>query len=209
MYVPSKFAEPSVERVLEIVRGHPFASLVTVGSEGPDAEHIPMLHVAEPGPLGVLRGHVARANPVWREVQEGASALAIFRGPDVYVSPSYYPSKREHGEVVPTWNYALVHAHGTLRFVHDRAWLRALVAELTDVHERGREVPWSIDDAPAEFIERLLGAIVGVELTITRIVGKVKASQNRSPADREGVVAGLSREGGDAASAMAEMVRSR
>jgi transcriptional regulator len=134
-------------------------------------------------------------------------ALAVFRGPDAYVSPAWYPTKHDTGKVVPTWNYAVVHAHGPVRFIEDRAWLRQLVEQLTNRHEAGRREPWRITDAPPDYIDRQLGAIVGIEIPITRLVGKWKVGQNRPPEDQAGVVEGLSHEGGDAAAAMARLVR--
>jgi transcriptional regulator len=147
------------------------------------ANHIPMMIVAEPLPFGTLLGHVARSNPQWRDAE--TSALAIFTGPEHYISPSWYPAKQEHGRVVPTWNYAAVHAYGVLRIHEDREWLRRLVTTLTETHEAQFEQPWSVADAPADYIEGLLKAIVGIEIRIDRLEGKWKMGQNRSDADRE------------------------
>ncbi|GIX49306.1 MAG: hypothetical protein KatS3mg131_3517 [Candidatus Tectimicrobiota bacterium] len=207
MYLPSLFAETRVEVLHALMRAHPLATLVVLTPEGLDAHHLPLELDPEPAPFGTLRGHVARANPLWRTFSPQVEALAVFCGPDAYISPSWYPTKRETGKVVPTWNYAVVHAYGPLRVIEDRGWLRALVTRLTDRHEAGREVPWRVTDAPAAFIDALLEAIVGIEMPITRLLGKWKASQNRSPRDREGVIAGLLREDGEAAAAMADLVR--
>jgi len=202
MYLPAHFAEPRVDVLHEALRRAGLATLVTSGAGGLDASHIPLLLEPEPGPLGRLVGHVARANPAWREAPEGSAALAIVLGPDAYVTPAWYPSKREHGQVVPTWNYVAIHAHGTLRFFHDRERLLDLVARLTDQHEarlaRGGAEPWNVSDAPAAYVDGMLKAIVGVELTLTRLEGKWKASQNKGEADRRGVEAGLRREGQEA-----------
>ena len=157
------------------------------------------------GALGTLRGHVARANPVWREAA-GAQVLAAFQGPQAYITPSWYPSKAASAKVVPTWNYAVVHARGTLRVTEDAAWLRALVGRLTDVHEASRAHRWQVDDAPADYIEQMLRAIVGIEIEITSLQGKWKVSQNRSAADRAGVAAGLGSIDSDAARAMAGLI---
>jgi transcriptional regulator len=208
MYVPKKFEELRVERVHALVDAHPLASIVSAGPSGPDADHVPLLLDATRGAEGTLRGHVSRSNPMWKAL-DGATVLAIFRGPDLYVTPSWYPSKSERGEVVPTWNYAVVHAHGRIRFVHDRAWLLDCVRALTERFERDRAEPWSVDDAPAEFIDGLLGAIVGLEIEVERWVAKVKASQNRAPIDHQGVIDGLDREGTDVARAMRELVARR
>jgi transcriptional regulator len=207
MYLPKHFEETRVEVLHELIRAHPLGALVVLTSKGLAANHIPLEVVPAPAPFGTLRGHIARANALWREATPGTEALAIFQGPDTYVSPSWYPSKQETARVVPTWNYAVVHAHGTLRFIEDRAWLRGFVEHLTDRHEAGRAEPWKVTDAPSEYIDKQLGAIVGLEVSITRLVGKWKVSQNRSAEDRDGVVEGLSRDGTPAAGAMADLVR--
>ena len=208
MYVPKQFEEHRVEVLHRFIGDHPFGSMVTRTADGLDANHLPFEVDPEPAPFGTLRGHVARANPVWREFDPEVPALVIFRGPDAYVSPSWYPSKAEAGKAVPTWNYAVVHAHGPVRVIEDRQWLRSFLERLTDRHEAGRDVPWAMSDAPEEFIEGLLNAIVGIEIPITRLVGKWKASQNRPAPDRSGVIDGLSAEGG-VTNAMAELVRER
>jgi transcriptional regulator len=175
-----------------LMRARPLATLVTLGGSGLVANHMPLETEAEPAPLGMLRGHIARANPLWQEYREGTEALAIFQGPHAYISPSFYPAKQQTGEVVPTWNYAVVHAHGTLRFVHDAAWLEAFVTQLTAAHEAQRPHPWKVTDAPRPYIEKMLSLIVGFELSIVRLMGKWKISQNHPVANREGVVQGLS-----------------
>lgn len=163
--------------------------------------------IAREGDHGlVLAGHVARANPVWRSPASG-EALAIFAGPQGYVSPSWYASKHDGGEVVPTWNYAVVHATGALSWIDDARWLRAFLVELTARHEAASERPWSLDDAPAAFIDQLLGTIVGCELRVTRLQGKLKLSQNRSAADREGVLRGLEARGDAASLGLAQLMR--
>jgi transcriptional regulator len=184
MYTPSHFREEQITVLRDLMREYPLVTLVTCTDAGIDANHIPVLVNDE---VTVIRGHVARANPVWKQqVQE---ALAIFTGPQYYVSPSWYPSKREHGKVVPTWNYEVVHARGALTFFEDKQRLRDLVAELTRAQESKLPQPWSIDDAPPDYIDAMLNAIVGFELQITSLEGKRKQSQNRSEADRAGVAA--------------------
>jgi transcriptional regulator len=169
------------------------------------ADHLPLEFDATAGAHGTLRGHVARANPLWRAAA-GTPVLAIFRGPQAYVSPSWYPGKAATHKVVPTWNYAVVQAHGVLRAVDDAPWLLALVSRLTAHHETPQARPWAVTDAPADYVQQMLRAIVGIEIPLTRLLGKWKASQNRSEADRLGVAAGL--ENGDSdASAMARLVR--
>jgi transcriptional regulator len=210
MYVPGHFEESRVEVLHGLIRENPLGALVTVGGGGLDANHIPFEVDAGAGLFGTLRGHVARANPVWREGARDVEALVIFQGASLYISPAWYPTKQETAKVVPTWNYAVVHARGTPRFIDDRDWLRDFVTRLTDRHESTRPEPWHVTDAPADYIDTMLGAIIGVEIPITRLIGKWKVSQNRPAQDRQGVVDGLSREGqggSSAAAAMADLVR--
>ena len=206
MYLPKHFAETRVEVMHELMRARPLATLVTLGSEGLVANHIPLIVSADPPPFGTLRGHVARSNPIWRDYSAEVEALAVFHGPDAYVTPSWYPAKRETGQVVPTWNYATVHASGRLRIVHDADWLRTLLDELTNQQEREFAAPWKVADAPAEFIQKLLGAIVGIELVITKLTGKWKVSQNQNEANRAGVVDGLRARNQADASLIADLI---
>jgi transcriptional regulator len=206
MYLPKHFEETRVPVLHDLIRAHPLATLVMLTPGGLDANHIPFEIDPDPAPFGTLRGHVARANPLWRTVSD-VEALAVFQGPDLYVSPSWYVTKQETGKVVPTWNYAVVHAHGPLRVIDDRAWLRAFVETLTNRHEAGRRDPWKVTDAPADYMDSMVTAIVGIEIPITKLIGKWKVSQNRPEQDRAGVVEGLRRDGGDSASAMARLVR--
>ncbi len=207
MYQPSHFVEQRPEVLRGLMEDHPLAALVTLGSQGLAADHVPMEFDPEPSPHGTLRCHVARANPLWREHRSDVEALVVFHGPGAYISPSLYPSKKESGKVVPTYNYAVVHAYGRLRVIEDAAWLRALVERLTRRFEAARPQPWSVADAPEDFIQSMLRAIVGVEIELTRISGKWKASQNRSAQDRAGVVAGLAQSQDPDAQAMAQLVR--
>jgi transcriptional regulator len=181
MYVPDHFREDRSEVLQDAMQRIGFATLVTQGLE---ANHLPMLLQD-----GMLRGHVARANPVWKA--DAGEALAIFLGPHAYVSPSWYPSKAETGKAVPTWNYLTVHARGAINWIQDADWLRAHVTALSAAHEAGRAEPWAITDAPASYVDGLLRAIVGFELTIAKLEGKWKLSQNRDAADRAGVREGL------------------
>ena len=191
MYIPPSNAEHRPEVLLDFIDAHPFGALVTAGAEGLFATHLPLVLDRARGPHGTLEGHVARANPHHRLDLGTGEALVILAGPDAYVTPSWYAAKAEHGRVVPTWNYVAVHVHGALRFVDDRAFLRRHLDALTARHEAGREAPWAVSDAPAEYVAGLERAIVGVELAITRIEGKWKMSQNRPAADLDGVVRGL------------------
>ncbi|MDX1984139.1 MAG: FMN-binding negative transcriptional regulator [Bryobacteraceae bacterium] len=203
MYVPAAFREERPELLHRLIREYSLATLVTHGEGGLTANHLPMLLDAG---AGTLRGHMARANPHRREIGSGAAALAIFHGPQHYISPSWYVSKRAHGKVVPTWNYATVHVHGTLRVFEDRGELLHNVRELTAAREAGMPEPWTVDDAPAEFIEGLLAGIVGVELAIGRMEGKWKVSQNRPPADRASVAIALRGLADSGAARMADLV---
>jgi transcriptional regulator len=191
VYLPPFFREDRVDVLHALVRAHPLAALITLDSDGIVANHIPLLVDAEPAPLGRLVGHVARANPVWRDFSAEVPSLAIFSGPEHYISPSWYPSKAEDGRVVPTWNYAAVHVYGRLEIREDPEWLRALVTRLTATHEAQFEQPWAVTDAPLDYVDGLLKAIVGIEMRIERIEGKWKMGQNRSAEDRRGAVAGL------------------
>ncbi|WP_367847460.1 FMN-binding negative transcriptional regulator [Rhodoferax sp. WC2427] len=206
-YLPPHFAETDPATLHALVCAHPLATWVVPQTDGELlVNHIPFLLDADRGPHGTLVGHVARANPVWRALGTTAS-VAVFQGPDAYVSPSWYPSKPVHGKVVPTWNYAVVHAHGTARVFDDQAQLLALVTRLTALHEAPMAQPWQVADAPAAYIDTMLGAIIGIEIPVQRWVGKWKVSQNRSEDDRQGVAAGLQARGTVQGDAMAELVR--
>lgn len=209
MYLPAATAEADPATLHALIRAHPFATWVTQGADALTADHVPFLLDADVGAHGMLVGHVARANPVWQTLGQGTESLLIFQGPQRYITPSWYAAKREHGKVVPTWNYAVVHVHGHPRTVEDRAWLRRLVSRLTDVHEAPRAAPWAVADAPRDYIDGILAGIVGIEIPITRIVGKWKVSMNRSVADRQGVVDGLLADGDDSSAAMAWLMQRR
>jgi len=206
MYLPTHFKEERHEILRGLIADHPLGALVTLTAAGLEANHIPFLHDPAPAPYGTLRGHVARANPVWRDAAADTEALVIFQGPHLYVTPSWYPRKQKSGKVVPTWNYLVVHAYGQLRAVEDAAWLRAFVGRLTDRFEAARPAPWQVSDAPAEYVDAMVKAIVGIEIPVARLLGKWKTSQNQSAADREGVVRGLREQGDPAAAAMADWV---
>ena len=197
MYLPSHFEETRLEVLGELVRNHSLGARVTSGPGGLTANHVPFILDPEPAPFGTLRAHVARANPMWREFAADVEALVIFQGAQTYITPSWYATKKESGKVVPTYNYMVVHAHGVMRAIDDAAWLREFVGRLTDRFESPRAQSWAVTDAPEDFIASQLRAIVGIEIKLTRLVGKWKVSQNRNAVDREGVIAGL-REAGDA-----------
>jgi transcriptional regulator len=204
MYLPRHFREERLDHLHAFIERHPLAALITSTDGRPDANHMPLLLVRQPDRLGTLRGHVARGNPLWRTTAEGSEVLVLFGGADAYVSPSWYATKRATGKVVPTWNYAVVHVRGRIRFFDDPEWLHTLVSSLTDRFEKPRPEPWAVTDAPTDYIQAQLRAIVGLEIEILDITGKFKASQNRPDADRDGVAAGL-RETGEAG--LDELVR--
>lgn len=207
MYVPKQFEEPRVDVMHDLIRAHPLATLVTLSGGDLNANHIPFHLSDSPAPFGTLRGHVARANPLADHLERGVlQALAVFHGPDIYISPSWYPTKRETGKVVPTWNYAVVHAYGTLRAVDDASWLRAQLEALTTHNEASSPQPWAVSDAPEEFIGKMMRAILGMEMVITRLLGKWKVSQNQPRENRIGVIEGLKDSGMPEASAMAALV---
>ncbi|CRL49734.1 MULTISPECIES: FMN-binding negative transcriptional regulator [Pseudomonas] len=191
MYNPSSFAIKDLDDLRQQLLVTRLAMVVTHGDQGLQASHLPLLFKPDEGPNGTLYGHFARANPQWKELQSGAEALVIFAGADAYVSPGFYPSKAEHGKVVPTWNYVAVHAYGTADVFTDAERLLNLVSALTDRHEAGRALPWKVADAPADYIDGMLKAIVGFALPIQRLEGKRKLSQNRSAEDIAGVREGL------------------
>ncbi len=210
MYTPRHFDEPRTDVMHKLMRAHPLASFVTIGPDGPDANAIPLhLVVSEDAPLGILRGHVARANPLWREHPTATPVLAIFHGPESYISPTFYATKAETSKVVPTWNYVAVHARGYLRVMDDPQWIRAQLDALTHAQEAASPQPWAVTDAPSDYIEKLIGAIVGIEITIDRLQGKWKASQNQSLPNRQGVIDGLRKRAAGEDVVMASLVHER
>lgn len=207
MYNPAPHVETRPDVLHQFIREHPLAVLVSGGSNGLEATHVPMVLHPEIGPHGVLRCHVARANPHWKSIEAGTPALAIFSGPQHYITPSWYPSKKEHGRVVPTWNYVAVHASGHAKLFEEETALREHLNSLTHQSELGFEKPWAVSDAPEEFIKAMSKAIVGIEISIDRLEGKWKTSQNRSQADREGAIAGLESLGTPRSREMAEIMK--
>ena len=206
MYIPKQFEEPRVEIMHELIRAYPLATLVTHSSSGLNANHIP-LHLSEsPAPYGTLRGHIARANPLFGEIAEGLESLVVFHGPDSYITPSWYATKKETGQVVPTWNFAVVHAYGALRVVDNASWLREQLDGLTNHNQATFPKPWAVSDAPNDYIERIMAAIVGVEVVITKLLGKWKVSQNQPTRNQIGVISGLRVSGHPETEAMATLV---
>jgi transcriptional regulator len=207
MYTPSYFRVTDTADVHAMMRAQPFAILVTHGSGGITATHLPtVLKVDADCPLGRIECHLARPNPQWKTLTSDIDALMIFQGPEAYIRPGWYPSKAEHGKVVPTWNYAAVHAYGHLETVEDKDWLLAHVSELSDQQEAPYVAPWSTADAPANFLDALVRGIVGLKLTIRRLEGKSKMSQNRPAADRAAVVEGLAQRASGEDTAIASLV---
>jgi transcriptional regulator len=206
MYIPKHFAEPRVEVLHELIRARPLSTLVTLSSSGLNANHIPLHLSAQPAPFGTLRGHVARGNPMWNDIVTDVEALAIFHGPNAYITPSWYATKKETGKVVPTWNYVAVHAYGMLRIIDDAVWLRAQLGALTAHNEAAFPQPWHIDDAPRDFTETMIKSIVGIEIVISRLSGKWKTSQNQPAKNQTGVVEGLRRKGTPDALEMVELI---
>ncbi|TXT35555.1 MAG: transcriptional regulator [Comamonadaceae bacterium] len=208
-YLPPYFAELDAATLHALVRAHPLATWVVQHQGELLVNHIPLLLDAALGEHGTLLGHVARANPVWQALADGATSVAVFTGPQAYVSPNWYPSKHAHGKAVPTWNYATVHAHGVPRAVDDPVRALDIVTRLTQVHEASQAMPWQVSDAPADYIAKLLQAIVAIEIPVQRWVGKWKVSQNRPAADQQGVAAGLRGQGTELAGQMASLVQAR
>lgn len=203
MYQPPAFREERPEILHALIRAHPLATLITAGPGGLIANLVPFI-LADTGNRGTLRAHIAKANDQVEPLRAGAETLVVFQGPQAYITPSWYAAKKEHGRVVPTWNYVVVQVRGTPRVIDDPAWLRDQIGHLTASQENPRPAPWSVSDAPEDFVRAQLNAIIGIEIPILTIEGKWKVSQNRSAADREGVVAGLRAEG--ISEAMANLV---
>ncbi len=204
MYVPPLFKVDRIELLHDAMRQAGLATLVTLTADGLIASHVPVLLDPDPAPYGTLLGHLARPNPQAKGAVAGTDALVIFQGPDAYITPSFYETKRQTGKVVPTWNYVAIHARGPVTFFNDTARLLQVVTRLTDREEGKRAAPWAVTDAPADFIDGMLKGIVGFSLPITRLEGKWKMSQNRPAEDRAGVVDGLTADGRDV---VAELVR--
>lgn len=206
MYVPKYHEESDISVLHALIRAQPLGTWVTHSDGELLANHIPFLLDPSRGAHGTLIGHVARANPAWQSFSKTVNSVVAFQGPQTYITPSWYPSKHAHGKAVPTWNYAVVHAHGMPRAIEDRDWLLQHVNQLTDVHESDQALPWKVSDAPQEFTDKLLQAIVGIEIPIVKLVGKWKVSQNRPAPDKLGVVAGLAARDDTQSKEMASLV---
>lgn len=191
MYLPPHFAVTDSETLHQLIRAYPLGALITHGEGGLDANHLPFEFDAGAGVHGVLRAHVARNNPLWQEVKDGDEVLVIFKAADGYISPSWYPGKQEHHKLVPTWNYSVVHAHGRIQIRDDARFVRRLLANLTRTYEAAEPTPWKMADAPRDYLEAMVQAVVGIEIEITGLVGKFKLGQNKEAADRLGAANAL------------------
>lgn len=190
MYIPNKFNQKEPNQLKNIMREYPFATLITYSKCGIEATHLPVILTSING-CDVIQAHIAKVNNIWKKTTENSEVLLVFNGPNAYVSPNYYPTKKESGRAVPTWNYVVVHVKGRISFVHDKQWIYGMMDSLTSLHESNQEVPWSISDAPDSYIEKMLPAIVGIEITIDSIEGQWKLSQNQPKVNKWGVVAAL------------------
>jgi transcriptional regulator len=208
VYLRSLFEEKRREVLEELIASYPLGAVAAARRHAVEVDHLPFQFYPDAGSCGALRCHVARANPLWQSLSSDEELLIVFQGPNHYISPSWSPGRERHGKVAPSWNYAVVHAHGFARPVEDREWLKAHLEDLAATHEAHRPRPWTLSEAPTEFIDQLLKHIVGIEITLTRLVGKWFVSQQRSHSDRAGVVEGLRQEPTDAATAVARMIES-
>jgi transcriptional regulator len=209
MYIPRANQEDRIPVIHKLMEDQPFASLITMGTSGLFASHIPMVLEQDGTPFGRLKCHISRANQQWKEFSPSIEALAIFAGPQHYITPSWYPEKRETAKVVPTWNYVVVHAYGHLKVIEDTKWLMAHLESLVNIHEASFPVPWKIGDAPADYVASQVKGIVGFEMAIERLEGKWKVSQNRSEQDRVGVAEGLADLNTEESLAMKALVEKR
>lgn len=205
MYNPKVFKQENADCLHKFIEANPFANLVTYLDDEIVVNHLPVLSVQKNG-LQVLEGHIAKANTLWKTLKNNSPVTVIFNGPNCYISPNYYPSKQKNGKAVPTWNYVSVHVKGTLTFTEDKTWNLAMLNRLTDRFEANQAQPWSISDAPTEYIDRMLSAIVGFEIAISSIEGKWKVSQNQTPENKQGIIQGLANEQGENASLIRELV---
>jgi len=207
MYIPEHFEVTNVDVMHNLIRDYPLATIVTLATEEINANHIPLHLLDSPKPYGTLQGHVSRSNPLLEDITKDIETLAIFHGPNSYITPSWYQTKKESGKVVPTWNYVVVHAYGKLSIIDNPDWLRTQLERLTDQNELSFSEPWAVADAPLEFTERLFSSIVGIEMKITKLIGKWKVSQNQPHQNRESITAGLNTSNHLGSSQMAELVK--
>lgn len=206
MFTPKKFKQLDVDLMVEAIRDNPLGSLISHSDFGLVADHLPFVYQqTEAG--AALIGHIARVNELWKNIPEGADVLVLFHGPNCYISPSYYPTKMVHGRAVPTWNYVVVHVRGTIHFSHQSAWNRQALTMLTEAHEATRSDAWTINDAPSDYVDKMLSAIVGIEIQIQEITGNWKLSQNQPVQNRQGVISGLEADNSVNGKQVAELMR--
>ncbi|MFT6916745.1 MAG: transcriptional regulator [Motiliproteus sp.] len=206
MHIPKKFQQDDSAKLEGLIRDYPFATLVTYSKQGVEANHLPVI-LTEIGDKKVLQAHIAKANPLWKTVDDKSNVLVIFKGPDCYISPNNYPTKTETGRAVPTWNYVAVHVRGRMSYIQDPGVIKNMIDDLTTRHEAEQDAPWSTSDAPNGYIEKMLTAIVGLEIEISSITGMWKLSQNQPDTNISGVIAGLGSEGNHQQKAVAELVK--
>jgi transcriptional regulator len=206
MYIPKRFLKDDIDKLKGMMVNHSFATLITHNESGVEANHIPLI-LNKLGQKDVLQGHIAKANPLWKNIKDKSEVLIIFNGPNCYISPNYYPTKQENGKVVPTWNYISVHVKGIVSFLHDDQWILKMLNDLTNQYEANQPVPWSVSDAPQAYIDKMLSAIVGLEIDILSITGKWKVSQDKTEENKQGIIRGLSQEINSDAHNIAKLVK--
>ena len=207
MYIQTQFEESRPGVLHDLMRAQPLATFIVVQDGEIVVNHMPLFVSSDEGKYGVLRGHLPIANSIWQSFDGTTTAVAVFQGPSSYITPSWYPSKHQHGKAVPTWNYVVAHAQGRPKAIHDPTWLLNHLNELTNKQESTQRLPWKVSDAPKDYTDKMLGRIVGVEMPISSLQGKWKVSQNRSEADRLGIVAGLRNQGDENSLAMEALIR--
>jgi transcriptional regulator len=205
MYTPNNFEQSDPDQLKALITNYPFATLITYSEAGLEANHIPFL-LNSSADTDVLQGHVAKSNPLWKTLKDQAEVLVIFHGPNTYISPNYYPTTQDTEKAVPTWNYVTVHVKGVMSYIHDDDWKMDLVTHLTNQHESEQAIPWTVLDAPKDFTQKMLSAIVGIEIDILSMEGKWKLSQNQPEQNQRGVVAGLSEKPDSDSQIMAKMI---
>lgn len=208
MHTPIKFQQNEDSQLKSIIREYPFATLITYSESGIEATHLPVTLI-DMGEKSIIQAHIARANKLWKSVKEGSEILLIFNGPNCYVSPNYYPTKKESGKAVPTWNYVVVHVKGVISFIHDEKWIYNMIDSLTKEHEAKQDVPWSMSDAPDTYINKMLPAIVGIEIVIDSFEGQWKLSQNQPEVNQVGVIQGLLEKGQACDRKVSELVKAQ
>jgi len=206
LHIPKKFRQEDTNKLIALIKDFPFATLIGSNESGAQVMHLPLLIKNEDGQSYSLNGHIAKVNPFWQQIKQGDKVVAVFHGPNCYISPNHYPTKLEHGKAVPTWNYVVVHAEGNIKFHHDKEWLYTHIDELSQQHEQKSEKPWSINDAPEDYIQKMLPAIVGIEISINNIEGQWKLSQNQPAKNQQGVIQGLMDTENPNAQAIAKMM---